>query len=161
MAQISTAVRKRLKRGMRRREQILVKPSHVGKSRLYHFDASLRVAGIGEHHEAISERTGIAPTCAHRKGETRFAQKRWLEDIWILKSPVGASASLDQHIEWLWNAVAPHRDYFQQLISQSSSADVVLGCFSESPYPYLTVQPDSLRLLRDLDLGISFNFTCV
>ena len=111
MAQISTAVRKRLKRGMRRREQILVKPSHVGKSRLYHFDASLRVAGIGEHHEAISERTGIAPTCAHRKGETRFAQKRWLEDIWILKSPLGASASLDQHIEWLWNAVAPHRAY--------------------------------------------------
>lgn len=161
MAQISTAVRKRLKRGMRRREQILGKPSHVGKPRLYRFDASLRIAGIGEHHEAISKRTGIAPTRAHREGETRFAQKRWLEDIWILESPLGASASLDEHIEWLWNAIAPHRDYFQQLISQSSSAGVVLGCFSESPYPYLTVQPDSLRLVRQLDLGISFNFTCV
>jgi hypothetical protein len=146
---------------MRRRAQILVKPSHVGKPRLYHFDASLRIAGIGEHHEAISKRTGIAPAHAHRKGEPKFAQKRWQEDIWILESPLGATASLDQHIEWLWNAVASHRDYFQQLISQSSSADVVLGCFSESPYPYLTVQPDSLRLLRELDLGISFNFTCV
>ena len=161
MAQISTKVRKRLRRGLRRREKNLVKPSYVGTPRLYQFVASLRISGIGSLHSTISERTGITPTSVHRKGEPHFAQRRWKEDIWILKSPLGVGSSLDQHIEWLWNTIASHRDYFQELVSQSSSADVVLGCFSESPYPYLTVQTDSLRLLRELDLGISFNFTCV
>lgn len=146
---------------MRRRDKIARNPSYGGQPRLYRFDASLRIAGVGQHHEAISLSTGLKPTHAHRKGDPHFAQRLRQEDVWLLQSPLGGGASLDEHLEWLWNAIAPHKDYFRELISQSSCADIVLGCFSESPYPYLTVDTDSLRLLRELNLGVSFNFTCV
>ncbi|MBD9393127.1 DUF4279 domain-containing protein [Acidovorax sp. ACV01] len=161
MARISTSVRRRLERGMRRQENILRNPSYGGRPRLYRFDASLRIVGVGAHHDAISLRTGLLPARSIRKGERRVGQRLWTQDVWLLDSPLGGDASLDEHLEWLWNAIAPHRDYFREIISQSPSADIVLGCFSESPYPYLTVKNDPLHLLMELDFGVSFNFTCV
>lgn len=146
---------------MRRQEKILCNPVYAGRSRLYRFDASLRIAGVGPYHDDISLRTGVQATRSTRKGERQVGQRRWSEDVWLLDSPLGGDAPLDEHIEWLWNAIAPHRDYFREIISRSSSADVVLGCFSESPYPYLTVKNDPLRLLMELECGVSFNFTCV
>lgn len=106
-------------------------------------------------------KTGILPTRTTRKGERQTGKRLWSADVWLLDSPLGGEASLDEHVQWLWDTVAPHRDYFREIISQSSSADIVLGCFSESPYPYLTVTNDSLRHLMDLHVGVSFNFTCV
>ncbi|MDP4073714.1 DUF4279 domain-containing protein [Acidovorax sp. A1169] len=161
MARISTTVRRRVERGVRRRDKILADPTYRGTPRLYRFDASLRIAGIGEQHDAMQLRTGIEPTRVVRKGEPWFAGKRWQEDLWRLDSPLGGVAPLDAHLQWLWQTIAPHQDYFRQLIALSSSAELVLGCFSESPYPYLTVESDSLHLLRELNLGVSFNFTCV
>ena len=161
MARISTSVRRRLERGRRRQAKILGNPSYQGRPRLYSFDASLRLAGAGLHHDAISLETGILPTRTTRKGERQTAQRLWSEDVWLLDSPLGADASLDEHVQWLWDAVAPHQDYFQEVISQSASADIVLGCFSESTYPYFTVKNESLRRLMNLGMGISFNFTCV
>jgi len=161
MVRISTSVRRRLERGRRRQEKILGDPSYEGKTRLYSFDASLRIAGVGTHHDAISLKTGILPTRTARKGERQTAKRLWSEDVWLLDSPLGGNASLDEHVQWLWDTVAPHQDYFREIISQSSSAGIVLGCFSESPYPYLTVKNDSLRSLMDLNMRVSFNFTCV
>lgn len=161
MARVSTKVRRRMERGLRRRGKILADPSYRGTPRLYHFDASLRITGIGPQHDAMRLRTGIEPTHAARKGEPRFAGKRWQEDMWRLDSPLGGVVSLDAHLQWLWQTIAPHEDYFRQLIALSSGAELVLGCFSESPYPYLTVESDSLHLLRTLNLGVAFNFTCV
>ena len=161
MARISTSVRRRLERGRRRQAKILGNPSYQGKTRLYCFDASLRIAGVGMHHDAISLKTGILPTRATRRGERQTAKRLGAEDVWLLDSPLGADASLNDHVQWLWDTVAPYQDYFREIISQSSSADIVLGCFSESPYPYLTVRNESLRLLMNLGMGVSFNFTCV
>lgn len=161
MARISTSVRRRLERGRRRQEKILGNPSYQGRPRFYSFDASLRIAGVGLHHDAISLKTGILPTRTTRKGERRTGGKLWSEDVWLLASPLGEDASLDEHVQWLWDTVAPHQDDFREVIFQSASADIVLGCFSESPYPYFTVKNESLRLLMNLGMGVSFNFTCV
>ena len=164
MARISTNTRRRMDRLTRRRDKIVRTPSYTGHRFLYRFDASLRLAGIGEHHSTITQLTGLAPTQAHLKGElrsTRSTGRQWQEDMWRLESPLGEDASLDQHLEWLYGAIAPHREYFRGVISQCSRADITLGCLSESPYPFLTVDAESLRLLRELNLAISFNFTCV
>ncbi|MDH4447977.1 MAG: DUF4279 domain-containing protein [Acidovorax sp.] len=161
MARTSTSVRRRLERGRRRQEKILGNPSYQGRPCFYSFDASLRIAGVGLHHDAISLKTGILPTRTTRKGERRTGEKRWSEDVWLLASPLRGDVSLDAHVQWLWDTVAPHQDYFREVISESTSADVVLGCFSESPYPYFTVKSESLRRLMNLGVGVSFNFTCV
>lgn len=161
MARISTAVRRRLDRGRGRQEKILGNPSCQGRPRLYSFDASLRIAGVGPHHDAMSLTTGILPTRTIRKGERQVGKRLWPEDVWLLDSPLGGKTSLDEHVQWLWDTVAPHQSYFREVISQSLGADIVLGCFSESPYPYFTVKNESLRFLMDLNMGVSFNFTCV
>lgn len=164
MARISTATRRRLDRLKRRHEKIVRTPTYRGRRFLYEFDASLRLIGVGVHHEAITQKTGLTPTYTHRKGEqrsTRSVRKPWQEDMWRLQSPLGPDASLDEHLGWLCGAIEPHRDYFRELIAECSKADIILGCLSESPYPFLTVDAESLRLLREMKLGISFNFTCV
>ena len=161
MARISTSVRRRLERGRRRQAKVLGSPSCEGRPCLYSFDASLRIAGAGLHHDAISLKTGIQPTRMIRKGERQTRTRLWSEDVWFLASPLGGNATLDEHVQWLWDTVAPHQDHFREVISQSASADIVLGCFSESRYPYFTVKNESLRLLMNLGTGVSFNFTCV
>jgi hypothetical protein len=40
-------------------------------------------------------------------------------------------------------------------------AEVCLGCLSESVYPYFTVDPASLDITKELNVGLAFNFTCV
>ncbi|QIL79401.1 DUF4279 domain-containing protein [Diaphorobacter sp. HDW4A] len=161
MASISATVRRRIKRYVRRREKMVRNPAFEGTPRLYRFDAALRIAGGGHYHDSIAQITGLSPTQAYRKGERRFGKTPWLEDIWILASPLDGEADIDMHLDWLWNAIAPHKEYFRELISQTTSAHVVLGCFSESPYPFLSVKSESLRLLRELEIGVAFNFTCV
>ena len=96
-------------------------------------------------------------------GEPRGSTLRphWSEDLWVLGSPLGERASLDEHAAWLWQAVSPHRAYFESLLAASSRADLWLGCLSESIYPVLSLDPGSLEIVRELKLGLVFNFTCV
>lgn len=74
---------------MRRQENILRNPSYGGRPRLYRFDASLRIVGVGAHHDAISLRTGLLPARSIRKGERRVGQRLWTQDVWLLDSPLG------------------------------------------------------------------------
>lgn len=79
----------------------------------------------------------------------------------MLSSPLGETASIDQHCQWLWETIRPHKGYFEKLIAGASSADICLGCLSESIYPFLEVDAASLTMMRELKLGLTFNFTCV
>jgi len=67
----------------------------------FRFDASLRIGGIGEYHAAIESVTGIVATRAHRKGEPRGSVRHpyWDEDLWVLESPLGEAASIDEHVQ--------------------------------------------------------------
>lgn len=165
MARMSTRLRRRMKRFSRRTENMVRTPAVAPPNfRLYRFDATFRLTGVGEHHDTITALTGLEPTHSHRKGESRSHRstfRPWQEDAWMIDSPMGPNASLDQHLAWLWRAISPHKVYFSTLIAQASSADIVLGCLSESPSPVLTVEGQSLELLKALDLSIAFNFTCV
>lgn len=162
MARISTQVQRRLSRLRRRRARRQAEPSVRRSSTPFRYDACLRLAGLGQTQEAIEQLTGVASSYVHRKGDAigRSGRQR-KEDLWLLASPLGEQASLDEHLGWLWLQVEPHREAFRRYIQQVSWADVCLGCLSESVYPVLTISPKSLQILRELDLALSFNFTVV
>ena len=159
----STRTRKRLVRARRIRERESTVQAPVRNRLFFRFDASLRIAGIGAWHENITQVTGLVPFQAHRKGEarSRFSTKLgvWPEDQWRLQSPLPESASLEEHVQWLWQAIAPHRRYFEGLIAQATWADLCLGCLSESVYPFFGIKAETLEITRALPLGLSFNFT--
>jgi hypothetical protein len=163
MSRIRTFVRRRLARLRRRQLREKSMPATPRGSPTFRYDASLRISGIGRHHDEIVARTGLAPMLVHLKGEPRGSTRRphWTEDLWVLGSPLGERASLDEHAAWLWQAVSPHRAYFESLLADSSRADLWLGCLSESIYPVLSLDPGSLEIVRELKLGLVFNFTCV
>lgn len=163
MSRIRTFVRRRLARLRRHQQREKSLPTAPRGSPTFRYDASLRIGGIGRHHDEIVARTGLVPMIVHRKGEPRISLRRplWTEDLWVLNSPLGERASLDEHAAWLWQAVRPHRAYFESLLAEASRADLWLGCLSESAYPVLSLDPGSLEIVRELKLGLAFNFTCV
>lgn len=163
MARIPTSIKRRLSQLRRRRQKEIQRPNQLRSTTPFRYDASLRIAGIGEFHEEIILMTGISATRSHKKGETHgFGRQRvWAEDLWILDSPLGEQASLDEHLQWLWSTVAPHKSYFSALVAKAAWADVCLGCLSESAYPILSASSASLSLVREVNVSLSFNFTCV
>jgi hypothetical protein len=128
----------------------------------FRYDACLRIGGLGELQEEIERLTGLAATKSHRKGDSVGMRGRIRqEDLWLLSSPLGEQANHDEHLEWLWCQVKPHVEQFRVLMERAAWSDVCLGCLSESAYPMLTVEPKSLEIVRELNIGFSFNFTLV
>ncbi len=120
----------------------------------------MRLAGLGDTQAEIEEKTGLKATRSFRKGDPSGLRGNFRKsDLWLFQSPLGEHASLDEHLQWLWTQVAPHREYFASLVRRAEWADVCLGCISESAYPVLSLEPESTELLRELHLGLSFNFT--
>jgi hypothetical protein len=163
MPRINTATRKRIARARRRRQREIGVRTPVRNNFPFRFDASLRIAGVGMHHDDISIETGLVPTHVSRAGDRRSSRNTklgvWPEDLWTLQSPLGERAPLEEHLNWLHNTIVPHKAYFAKLLAEATWAEVSLGCLSESIYPFWTVPPSALNITRELNLGLSFNFT--
>lgn len=159
---VPTQVRRRLTRLRNRRTREREVPTIIRSSVPFRYDACLRLGGLGDAQEGIAELTGLSASRAHRKGDPigrRGTARK--EDLWLFESPLGERASHDEHLQWLWNQIKPHHKQFQELVQRAAWADVCLGCLSESAYPVLAVRPESLQILRELNLALSFNFTLV
>ena len=162
MSSIPTNVRRRLDRLRRRSERVRKDRQYVQSNTRYRYDACLRLAGLGAAQDQIALTTGLRATHTHRKGEPFGLRGNTRPtDMWMLASPLGEAANHSDHLEWLWQQVGPHAEYFRILVQEAAWADVCLGCLSESPCPLISVAPESLTLLRELELGLSFNFTLV
>ena len=162
MSGIRTRTRKRLVRLRRRQRTELVGAPHERRLYVFRNDACLRIGGVGRRHAEITARTSLIATSSHLKGEPkRYGRgKLWDEDLWVLQSPLGEAASYEEHLNWLWEAIGPHKAYFDELISTASWADVCLGCLSESYFPVLTVRASSMSIVKELNVDLAFNFTC-
>ena len=163
MLRISTFAQRRLPQLRRRSQTERHSPQHSRSTYPFRYDASIRITGAGHEHAKITRVSGLVPTHSHLKGEvrSRLNQRRYPDDLWMLSSPLGETATIGQHCGWLWDAIGPNREYFETVIAEASSADICLGCLSESIYPFLEVDASSLTILRELKLGLTFNFTCV
>lgn len=162
MTRIQTIVRKRLSRARRREPKLSTRVMFFRSTTPFRYDASLRIHGVGDRHLEITEKTGLAPTRSHRRGEPRGRSGAMYEqDLWQLKSPLGERASLQEHVLWLEAAIAPHQAYFEELTAAAASADLCLGCLSESAFPFLELGEPALGIMKKLRLGFTFNFTCL
>ena len=157
---IPTNIQRRLarlrKRSLREREAPQVMRSSVP----FRYDACLRIGGLGDIQEQVLGLTGVLATKSHRKGDPVGLQGRSRqEDLWLLASPLGEQASHDEHLEWRWCQIRSNVEQFRILIERAKWSDVCLGCLSESAYPVLAIEPKSLEIVRELRIGLSFNFT--
>jgi uncharacterized protein DUF4279 len=127
----------------------------------YEYNASLRIAGVGHLHGAITERTGISPTHIAFAGDRPFrsSDRLLVEDLWMLDSPLDRASHWDFHLRWLWEQVGPHAEYFRFVIGQAAWADVCLGCLSSCAWPVLEAHRSGLDIVRELPVSVSFNFT--
>ncbi len=157
---ITTRVRRRITRLKNRRIRERELPPIVVSSAPYRYDACLRLFGLGDNQREIEAITGLSATRAHREGDPFGLRGRVRkEDLWLYASPLDGRVNHDEHIKWLWTQIKPHREHFRKLVKQAASADICLGCLSEHPYPLLSISPESLDIVRELELGITFNFT--
>jgi hypothetical protein len=78
----------------------------------------------------------------------------------MLASPLSRNSPIDEHINWLLGAVSSHEAFFAQIVEKATWADLCLGCLSDVPYPMIVTDKSATRLVKMLNLSLSFNFTC-
>jgi hypothetical protein len=159
MVNIPTQLRRRLQKFQNRKRRHQEIPPLIECSYLFRYDASLRIGGLGDLQNKIEEITGVKPTKAFRRGDKIGRNGIRKEDLWLLASPLDKSASTNEHLQWLWHQIKPHTEFFQVLIEKAVWADICIGCLSECSYPMLSTSSESLQIVRELKVGISFNFT--
>ncbi|MES3020442.1 MAG: DUF4279 domain-containing protein [Pseudomonadota bacterium] len=162
MARIRTSTKRKLKRIRKRHVLVSSRKFQNVTSRLFWFDASIRIGGAGKFHDEIFERTGLSPNKSHLAGDRVSASSSNVrkEDIWILSSPFKDNEPIDQHLDWLLHAVAPHVEYLSDVVQNASWADLCLGCLSDVSYPLIATGSSATELVKRLNLELSFNFTC-
>ena len=162
MARIYTSMKRKLKRIRKRHDLVSSKKFQRVSSPIFWFDASIRIGGAGKYHDAIYANTGLSPTKSHLAGDRVSIRSSTIrkEDIWIFSSPLDENESIDQHIDWLLNAIAPHVEFLSEVVKNAAWADLCLGCLSDIPYPMISTGTSATELIKKLNLALSFNFTC-
>lgn len=162
MTRISTSTKRKLQRIGKRQKRVAAEKHYRLTSPFFEFDASIRIGGAGSLHDAITSHTGLVASRSHLAGEPVWPgmSKICKEDLWILASPLDRNRPIDDHIDWLHEAVAPHLDFLSSVVKQAAWADPCLGCLSDVPYPMISTGASATRLIQQLDLAVAFNFTC-
>ncbi len=155
-------MKRKLARVRKRQEALASEKSFRVTSPFFEFDASIRIGGAGKFHHEITEKTGICPTRSHLAGDPVSQRSTAVrkEDIWILTSPLDGARPIEEHIDWLLDAVSPHADYLSAITRDAAWADLMLGCLSDIPYPVIATGQSATELIKQLNLTVSFNFTC-
>jgi hypothetical protein len=119
------------------------------------FSATLRIMCAAERHEEIEEVTGLSATHRHEHGEPGFFGQPWPNDLWALESPLPPGAALSDHLDWLWERVRPHRDYFRKLAAEDGiDVDLFCGYRSDCAECGFEVQPEALEIVQALDIPL-------
>lgn len=163
MSHVRASLKRKLSRIRKRQETISTKKFKRHTSPFFEYDAAFRIGGAGKFHEQIGAVTGLVPKTVRLAGQPRWPHSTLLakEDIWVLASPLDDSLPLDDHVDWLVQALTPHAGFLKEVIAQAAWADLCLGCLSQVPYPMIAAGKSSTELIKLLDLEIAFNFTCV
>jgi hypothetical protein len=116
------------------------------------YSASLRIFGSIPDLEEITQRLGVAPTSAHRRGERRGPKSPpYKHDMWCYDAPVSENEPLHVHIDALWNTFKERKDYLLQL-KRDVTVDVFLGYRSNCDHAGVEVPYQSLEMFRELQV---------
>ena len=125
------------------------------------FSATLRIMNAPEIHDEIEKTTGIKPTHVHVRGDIAFRGTKkvrlWENDLWSLKSPLDGALELSRHLDWLWDTIEPHADYFQDLAEKGVKMDVFCGYRSDSDEGGFSLTSSALQIVQKLGISVEFS----
>ncbi|MBO0699708.1 MAG: DUF4279 domain-containing protein [Zavarzinella sp.] len=127
----------------------------------FRYSASLRIFGAIPSLEEISTRLGLIPTHSHRRGERRGSNTApYKHDMWMYGPTVAETEQLHVHIDALWSAIRPHRDYLLELKKQLT-VDVFLSYGSNCCSAGVEIPAASLEVFTQLQIpfGLSIVVT--
>lgn len=118
----------------------------------FRYSASLRIFGVISELDEISRNLGLAPTHSHRRGDRRTPAADPSEyDMWAYTATVNRQCSLHEHIDALWGAIRPHKDYLLGL-KETLTVDVLLGYRSNSDTAGVEVPFQSMEIFTALQV---------
>lgn len=118
----------------------------------FHFTVSLRIHGDDVPFKEISQRLGVEPTMARKKGERKAPRSPAAkDDAWHYQPDIPETELLDVHINALMKVVEPHVDYIKSLKTKFR-VDVFCGYRSNCDMAGLEVPHTSLKLFTALEV---------
>ena len=122
---------------------------------LRRFSAGFRIMNAPELHDEMSKI--IKPTIVHKKGEKRYKNITWNNDIWGIKSPLPKEKSLAEHILWIWEQIKPHINYFMDLKKKGVEMDLFCSFTTDSDQDGFTLDARTYEFINKLQLNIEFS----
>jgi hypothetical protein len=125
------------------------------------YSATLRIFGAIPDLDVITKTLGLVPTQALKKGQLVRPRSAPLKhDCWHYTPGIPESEHLDAHINALWSAIKPHRDFIKSL-KRNATVDVFLGYRSNCDHAGLVVSHTCLEMFAELEipLGVSIIMT--
>lgn len=114
--------------------------------------ASLGVFGDGIDFESISRHLGMEASHTHRKGDPGMTPRPYPQDLWLLDTPLPHTETLDAHLRWLRQTLAPHYGFLRAL---KETAQVRSYCgFSADDRGSFRVSGEGLSLFTELDIDM-------
>jgi Domain of unknown function (DUF4279) len=128
----------------------------------FKYSATLRIFGTIPDFDEITQRLGVTPSGAHRKGEPfRGSNLPPLNhDIWMYNAPVEEIEPLHVHIDTLWNTFRDRKEYLLHL-KQGLTVDVFLGYRSNCDHAGVEVPSGSLEMFRELQIPFGLSIIVV
>lgn len=108
----------------------------------------------------VSERLGIEPTHAHRKGDPHPTRTnpdlKWRNSIWILDSRLPANAQLDAHLRDILDRLDSKAAEIAGIRAQGWRAEFRCALFMEAPNEGTTVDAETIARMAALggELGL-------
>jgi hypothetical protein len=124
----------------------------VDEENRFEYSATLRIFGQNLDFEDISSHLGVQPTYSHRKGERKGKNSPPFEhDMWQYEPPLDEKIELAQHINALWAAIKPSKEYLLSL-KKVATVDVFLGYRSNVDTAGVEVPHTSLEMFTELEI---------
>ncbi len=125
----------------------------------FNYSATIRIFGDIPDLDDISSTLGLQPTHVHRRGERsgpRTPLDGYKDDAWCYTAPIQEERPLDDHIQALWSALAPHQGYLLEL-KKSLRVDIFCGYRTNHWGAGFEVSPKSLEMFTALQIpfGVS------
>lgn len=125
----------------------------------YAYSATLRICGVIDDLDALSDTLGLTPSHVHRRGEGLPSQG-FKDDAWHYTAPIQEERPLDEHIQALWHALKPHKDYLLEL-KRTMDIDVFCGYRTNHWGAGFHVSPESLEMFTALDIPFGISIIAV
>ena len=119
----------------------------------FKYSATLRIFGTIPDLDEITQRLGVSPSGAYRKGQRGWGENLppYKFDMWMYSAPVKKTEPLHVHIDTLWNTFKDHKEYLLHL-KQGLTVDVFLGYQSNCDHAGVEVPYPSLEMFRELEI---------